>query len=101
MRNSPKRRRQSSRKSWRRSHRADRSDAAFQSEVGECVRELHRIMPFLLADYSPTAVAASLAIHAVRSLAGCVQTGEITRDSARALIERMARLKLPQHLERQ
>jgi hypothetical protein len=64
------------------------------------VGELHRIMPFLLADYSAAALAAALAIHAVRALANCVRAGEITHEHARALIERMADLKLPGGLER-
>jgi len=101
MRGQSKRRRQSSTEGRRGSHRAGAKDVSFENEVGQCVRDLHRITPFLLADYSPAAVAASLAIHAVRALAGCVQTGEITREHARALIERMARLKLPQSLKRQ
>ena len=75
------------------------SEVAFHREVGQCVRELHRITPFLLADYSAPAVAASLAIHAVRALAGCVRTGEISQAHARALIERMAKLKLPPQLK--
>jgi hypothetical protein len=66
----------------------------FQIEVKECAGELNRIMPFLLADYCDAAVAAALAIHAVRALARCVRKGDVTHDQARALIERMEKLKL-------
>jgi hypothetical protein len=72
----------------------------FEAEVGQCVGELHRIMPSLLADYSAAALAAALTIHAPRALASCVRQGEITHEQARELIERMADLKLPRDLER-
>ena len=85
----------------RRGPRASKpAEDSFQAEVAQCVRELHRIMPFLLADYAEAAVAASLAIHAVRSLSVCVRSGQISAHHARALIERMAQLKLPSNLER-
>jgi len=82
----PKRRRRTAVPSGQASH--------FEDEVRQCAGELNRIMPFLLADYSAAAVAASLAIHAVRALARCVRTGEVSRQQAGALIERMKKLKL-------
>lgn len=68
---------------------------AFESEVRECARELALMRPMLLADFSAAALAAALAIHAVRSLAQCVREGTMTLDEARALLERMMDLKLP------
>jgi len=50
--------------------------------------------PLLLADFSAAALAAALAIHAVRSLAHCVREGTMTPEQARALIQRMVDLKL-------
>ena len=66
----------------------------FQQEVEQCVSELHRMRTLLLARFSTPAVAASLAIHAVNALFGCVERDEITARHARALIERMAELRL-------
>ena len=68
---------------------------AFEIEVRECARELALMRPMLLADFSASALAAALAIHAVRSLAQCVRERTMSLDEARGLIERMMDLKLP------
>ena len=51
--------------------------------------------PMLLADFSAAALAAALAMNAVRALAQCVREGTMTLEEARGLIERMTELKLP------
>ena len=72
----------------------DTGREGFQQEVEECVSELHRLRTLLLAQFGAPAVAASLAIHAVNALSGCVERDEITPGHARTLIERMAELRL-------
>jgi len=74
--------------------RRGRPRDAFEIEVQSCARELALMRPLLLADFSAAALAAALAIHAVRSLAHCVREGTMTPEQARALIQRMVDLKL-------
>ena len=78
----------------RTSRRRTSGKISFEREVQGCARELALIRPLLLADYSAAAVAAALAIHAVRSLADCVRAGTITHRHARSLIQCMAELKM-------
>ncbi len=66
---------------------------AFESEVRECARELALMRPMLLADFSAAALAAALAISAVRALAQCVREGTMSLDEARGLIECMIGLE--------
>ena len=67
----------------------------FPREVGRCAGELHRTILLLCVRFSAPALATALAIHAVRALSRCVEREEITAEHARALIERMAELRLP------
>ena len=78
----------------RKSPRRTSGKISFEREVQGCAREIALIRPLLLADYSAAAVAAALAIHAVRALTERVRAGDITRKHARGLIERMARLQV-------
>jgi len=75
--------------------RRGRPHDPFEIEVRECARELALIHPLLLEHFWAAALAAALAIQAVRALAQCVREGTMTSAQARELIEHMVELKLP------
>ena len=69
--------------------------------MDRCAGELNGVLLLLSTQFSAPALATALGIHAVRALSGCVERDEITAGHARALIERMAELRLAlRHLRR-